>query len=275
MENRKDFLWVPFYRELAEKLLPFQKDRNSLIEIIKDIFSKIEISLPTLDRDNQVIDIDPFTTIALFNKSGQTEESRYKILSGFANAFQISKAIPRNYYVPTVFPMSANYFRFQGERDERDIDNLWDLFTAALSYDKETNEFNRKLFCKAFDIVIPEKYIGNGKLTMALFWIAPDTFMNLDSRSVWYLYQSQQFPKEFVSTLPKIEPKIKSVAYLNLCTIVASYCSQPDAIQKDFKEISQEAYLYSEKINAQKRSKRANDKNDSEGWYPNDDYYDP
>ena len=171
--------------------------------------------------------------------------------------------------------MSATYYRFREERDDLDINNLWNLFSAALSFDKETNELNKEYFCEAFDKVIPVKYIGNGKLTMGLFWIAPDTFLNLDSRTIWYMYKSKKFPDEFVSTLPKIETKIKSDDYLNLCSIVASYCHQPDAIHKDFKELSQEAYFYSEIINKQQKSRQENDKNDSEGWYPNDDYYDP
>ena len=40
MSENKDYLWVPFYRELAEKILDFQNKRDNLIQIIQDIFTK-------------------------------------------------------------------------------------------------------------------------------------------------------------------------------------------------------------------------------------------
>ena len=55
------FEWTDFYMELADKLLDFKNDRASLIEKIKDIYTAINIKLPTLEKDNDIVDIDPFT----------------------------------------------------------------------------------------------------------------------------------------------------------------------------------------------------------------------
>ena len=34
--------------------------------------------------------------------------------------------------------------------------------------------------------------IGNSKLTSALYWIDSDTFANLDSRAIWYIFERKR-----------------------------------------------------------------------------------
>ena len=34
--------------------------------------------------------------------------------------------------------------------------------------------------------------IGMGKLTSGLFWIDSDTFANLDSRAIWYIFEESE-----------------------------------------------------------------------------------
>ena len=37
--NNITFDWVPFYKELADKLLPYQKNRQELIEKVRQIYA--------------------------------------------------------------------------------------------------------------------------------------------------------------------------------------------------------------------------------------------
>ena len=46
---------------------------------VKDIFIKTGKNMPTLERDNNLIDIDPFTIFGLFNKKSK-DENRIQIL---------------------------------------------------------------------------------------------------------------------------------------------------------------------------------------------------
>ena len=87
--NQDYFTWVPFYSEFAEKLLSFAKDRSSLIEKIKAVYTAINMRLPKLEKDDHIVDIDPFTVFGLFNK-GITDASRIAILQGIANEFSKS-----------------------------------------------------------------------------------------------------------------------------------------------------------------------------------------
>ena len=92
--------WCAFYRESADKLLGFRNSRPDLIQIIKDIFQKINLPLPTLEKDNHLTDIDPFTVFGLFNKH-QVKSNRLKIITCFAEQLHISSKIPSDWVLGT------------------------------------------------------------------------------------------------------------------------------------------------------------------------------
>ena len=70
--SKNQFDWIPFYEEFADKLLAYKDNRQELIEKIKQVYEVTGIKLPRLERnedgENEIIDIDPFTTFGLFNK---------------------------------------------------------------------------------------------------------------------------------------------------------------------------------------------------------------
>lgn len=72
MSAKNQFDWISFYEEFAYKLLAYKDNRQELIEKIKQVYEVTGIKLPTLERnengDNEIVDIDPFTTFGLFNK---------------------------------------------------------------------------------------------------------------------------------------------------------------------------------------------------------------
>ena len=61
MGESNQFDWVDFYKELSIKLLQYKDNREELIEKVRKIYEITGINLPTLEKDNQIIDIDPFT----------------------------------------------------------------------------------------------------------------------------------------------------------------------------------------------------------------------
>ena len=92
METSKQYGWVRFYTELADKLLEYRSDRQALIQIIKDVFLNVKNDIPKLDEDGKLSDIDPFTVIGLVNK-GITMSNRRIILAEFASQFSL---VPMN-----------------------------------------------------------------------------------------------------------------------------------------------------------------------------------
>ena len=75
--GKADYRWVEFYMNFANILLQFKNNRSDLIEKIRKVYSNIDLKLPKLERDNDIVDIDPFTVFALFNKR-ITDDNRIK-----------------------------------------------------------------------------------------------------------------------------------------------------------------------------------------------------
>ena len=110
------FDWIPFYKELADKLLDYKNNRPQLIKIIKDVFNSIGMDLPTLEKANNIIDIDPFTVFGLFNKR-LTDDNRKKIVSGLAEILDLKAPLPTMFNsIPILNALNATYYAFVGER---------------------------------------------------------------------------------------------------------------------------------------------------------------
>ena len=92
MDNTGTFDWVNFYKELAGRLLQYKDNRSALIEKVRKIYEMTGLNLPTLEKDNQIVDIDPFTFFGLFNKK-LTNTNRLAILQAIASLFEINAIV--------------------------------------------------------------------------------------------------------------------------------------------------------------------------------------
>ena len=215
--SEKLFDWVPFYKELADQLLSYQQNRKELIEKVKQIYVISGISMPTLEKDNQIIDIDPFTVFGLFNKSSMKEENRIKIIKAVADLFNIDAPIPTAFdSIPVLNNLNATFYPFLPGRPDGTMDTLWQLFICAVSYSKLPSEDHFNSLHDIFDKTMEIKFNGNSKITMGLYWIAPETFLNLDSRNKWYIYESGKMPDTFVQSLPVINSKLTADVYFDI-----------------------------------------------------------
>ncbi|WP_294412871.1 AAA family ATPase [uncultured Ruminococcus sp.] len=266
MSNKNQFDWVDFYKELAGKLLQYKDNRQKLVENVQKIFEITDINMPTLDTDNNIVDIDPFTVFGLFNKNSMKETNRIKLLSAVAELFDVKAQVPTSFdSIPTLNNQNATFYKFIGLRDSNDIDDLWNLFESALAYASSPTTDNRTVLSKYFDLTINKKSNGNSKITMGLYWIAPNSFLNLDQRNTWYIYESGKLPSTLVATLPAIEPKIPSSKYFDIVEKIRAYLQDHQSILKDFKELSFEAWRYSEEVNKKNRAQKMQAEHEAQG----------
>ena len=93
MTENRNLNWVDFYMELADKLLSFKDDRKTLIEKVKAVYEKIGFRLPKLERDNNIVDIDPFTVFGLFNKRCDLMYSIGNHIAKPVNAFAVTRKL--------------------------------------------------------------------------------------------------------------------------------------------------------------------------------------
>lgn len=183
----KDYSWVPFYMEFADKLLVYKSNRQGLIEKIREVYQGMGERLPTIESDNNNIpDIDPFTVFALFNRGRMSAHSRRKCLTHFKEVFNLNADVPTGFDgVPVHNFTQYCFYHYVGDtrRKEKVFEILWDLFECALNYahtseDTAAQDF-AALYRKALDLPLIER----AKMTMGLFHIRPSTFVNLDSKN--------------------------------------------------------------------------------------------
>ncbi len=251
------FEWVHFYRDLADHLLPYESNRQELVIKIKQIFEITGINMPTLE-EGDLVDIDPFTVFGLFNKTSMKDENRIKIMKTLADLLSVKTSAPASFDgVPVLNPLNATFYYFRSGRGEKDIDELWALFEAAMDYTDEPSTENQDKVAKYFELVINKPGNGTSKITMGLYWTAPDTFLNLDSRNKWYIYESGQLPDKVVKSLPQIDSnKISSSKYFEITEKLHDYLQSNDGTLKDFKSLSYEAWRYSQEVNNQEKEQK-------------------
>lgn len=262
------FEWTDFYMELADKLMAFRNDRESLIEKIKDVYTAINIKLPKLEKDNDIVDIDPFTVYGLFNK-GITNANRMLIMNQMARAFGIYAKVPANFDgIPVLNNMSATFYGFKDDRRIDDIENLWKLFEIALMLDKQhDNEKYQKDFINAYNIV-KGQFCVKWNITMGLYWIRPYTFINLDSRNRWFLTQPDNLPADYVLSARNVLSKNEipsGEVYLDMCTRYIGYMKTGKSRYTSFPELSYYAWMESDNVNKnQIKDKKKKEKSNAE-----------
>ena len=267
MNANNPFDWVEFYKEFALKLTAYKSNRHALIAKVKQIYSDTGINMPTLEKDNKIVDIDPFTVFGLFNKTSMKEANRISILATIKVLFDVGAPVPSSFdSLPTLNNQNATFYYFIDERKDSDIDDLWGLFESALSYASSPTSDNKGILSRYFDLAINKKGNGNSKITMGLYWIAPNAFLNLDQRNTWYIYESGKMPASLVQTLPVIKTnKIAASTYFDIVEKLRSYLQSDASELKDFMELSAEAWRYSEEVNEEKRQEKAHAKGTSKG----------
>ena len=196
MEN--NFSWIPFYKELADKLKDWENRQKELIEFIEELRKNDLKVTPLTDKDDQddrflLTEIDPFTIFGVFNR-GITEKERIAILSKFKKRFAISSNLPDDFTgIPVLNNQRSWFFGYQYKRKKEDIPKLWNVFKLALIKDAKKNKVFHKAIDEAFKV-----WGVNTNLTMGLYWIRPDQFLNLDKTNRSFL--SIKLPADGISS---------------------------------------------------------------------------
>ena len=250
--NKEYLTWVAFYSEFAEKLLPYMEDRKTLIEKIKAVYAAIDMRLPKLEKDNNIVDIDPFTIFGLFNK-GITDANRIAILKGIAQEFSVKAPVPTSFNgIPVLNNQKATYYSFISDRKDDDIDTLWEVFASAVAYAKNHSESSKAALIKAYDAALLQKGI-KWNLTMGLYWICPYEYINLDSRNRWYICNPENMPSDFIESVGNFSTVPSGEKYLQINDRCRSILEKGNYRYKNFPELSYYAWIVSEEVNEENR----------------------
>lgn len=216
------FTWISAYKEIASKLIAYKDRQRELIEILSDLQAQ---GLPTVaitDKNANgeqipLTEIDPFTFFANFNRGVKTE-NRIEIIRALKEVFDLTSEVPADFTgIPVVNNQKTWFFAYQKDRGDQDIHLLWELFGQAL---------DSNISPQTFDAVLKIRFVSYN-ITMGLFWISPEQFLNLDSVNRKYLAKHGIT----VTGLPDYQTYVE---YMRRTT---------SELQKPFYEISHDAWL--------------------------------
>ncbi|NLV73058.1 MAG: hypothetical protein GXY52_00005 [Chloroflexi bacterium] len=257
MDNKEYMTWVRFYTEFATKLLAYKTDRKTLIARLQSVYKSIDINFPKVDSSDSIADMDPFTVFGLFTRREVVISSNANtILQGIAKEFSISARVPDSFDgIPVLNNRSPTFYRFVGDPDrgEHDIDNLWKVFEAAISYADNETQASREAFIKAYDLVKDLK--GNcWKLTMGLFWIRPFKFVNLDSRNRWFIKVRANMPSDCIDMIKGLDNLPDGRTYDLICVAFVNAIKGGAYRYSNLPELSYFAWTVSEKVNQEQKA---------------------
>ena len=97
------FTWIPFYKELADKLLAYRDRQGELIALLKELKDD---GIPVISLDDKAAKnrtvplstIDPFTFFAAFNRKA-TDQNRQAVLAKIKDRLQVQAAVPTDFDV--------------------------------------------------------------------------------------------------------------------------------------------------------------------------------
>lgn len=246
MDN-KNFDWIKFYTEFAIKLIPFDKDRILLLIKLKKVLDEAKVNFPIMENDHtELRDICPFTVFSIFNR-GITNENRRKICAGLKSEFQIEAPVPESFDgIPVLDNRKSWFFAYKDKRRVDDIDNLWNLFARAIEYDD--NHKRKGDFIEAFNRVLLQSGI-KWNITMGLYWIAPFSFLNLDSVNQNFIVNNSEIVNN-IEVDGLFKKMINGNEYLQLIESCEDYFKKENSKYCSFPEVSLAAWKYSQnKVN--------------------------
>ena len=180
------FTWIPFYKELAKKLLDYKSRQIELIDFLEELHDQKGLKIIPLrdyDHDGSEIrlnEIDPFTFFATFNR-GIKDEMRFMLLTEIKTKFSLKSKIPIDFSGIPVFNNQKSWlFSYKKDRQAEDIQLLWEIAGNAIT---DPGHLTPELFDQCLNI----KNVGSTYLTVGMFWINPENFVACDKIIVQYL----------------------------------------------------------------------------------------
>lgn len=172
------FTWIPIYKELSDWLIEQKGNQPKLIAILKAIGITGFRDGSEGGNEYPLEEIDPFTFLSYLNKF-HSEERRIEILQSLKQTLGLQCQEPTDVAgLPTIHPMKVHLFPKRPIRKKQDIGDLWELFMQI-----KNGNVDERLFQTALDI----KSVGKGKLSIAMFYVAPDKYVPLDTNTSSYL----------------------------------------------------------------------------------------
>ena len=244
------FAWTGFYEAFASRLFEFENRRGELLDGLRGLSESGQV--PNLgylyekgpDGSRLIInDICPFTFMGAFNRGG-TVDNRRSIAAGLSKLIGLELSVPEGFNgIPILNSRKSWFFAYKDNQARGDVDRLWAVFKAALSYaDEEGYDQNtRKMLARLYDNVVQQKGVG-WNLSMGLYWIRPWYFLPLDQNTRTYLENILD-----INSIGNHYKKLSGAQYIELIEELKNRFVNSDLPVSSIPELSYEAFHKTQK----------------------------
>ncbi len=236
MTYKDKFTWVPFFHELAQKLLTYKDKQEELKTLVLKSLSKDYTKHINSSSKFPPKNIDPFTVIGIINRYSLTYK-KTEICTTFKKIFKMVSDIPTDYTgVPQLFPQKSVFYWSDIPTDEREenIQNLWKLLDVVVN-NRSDDEVG-----KVYDVVKDQKGIAY-RATIAMYWISPKRFLSLDknNRDLLHYYGIEVYKNtdysDYMTIIGELQSKIYNheVPYNDLLEFTADAYEQSEGVAEE------------------------------------------
>lgn len=166
------YTWIAAYEAIATALLDYEERQDELCDLVDDIIGE------RYDK------MDPLTFFSMFNGKRKNEDKRIEAVRKIIDQLKLDVEAPIDFEgIPVTNPQRWRFW--DGKPDT--IRHNWELFRAALTFSDIPTADSQNEFARLFDVVHAQGNVGDGNLTMALFWVRPHKYLPVDGNTRTYL----------------------------------------------------------------------------------------
>ena len=230
------FAWTRFYEPVADALLQYRDNRAPLVAALHEIADRrSELPFTLAYKGERLKDIDPFTTMGVFNRR-MKDPNRRAIATELAKFLQVEEPVPalsiNDDGIPLLLALNSRFFAFPNDRLDRDIETLWQLFADALDLADGVTD-DQSAFIRSYNAALRQKGVAYN-LTIGLYWIRPWQYPTLEGNCRKYITD-----KLFIR-LPSSVPS--GIQYKAIADHLTARFREPGFLVHSFPELSLAAY---------------------------------
>lgn len=194
--------WISAYEAIATELLKYENRQGELCAIVERVI-------------HEHFDVmDPLTFFAMFNGKLRNESRRKEAVKQVIEGLKLDVEPAQDFWgIPILNPMRWRYW----DGKPGTIEHNWEFFRAAIAFADNPSDESRAEFIRLFDIVRAQGNTGDANVTMALFWIRPNSYLPLDNNTQTYLRNRYDIT---------VQPPTWGEGYLSLLDQVRSVTEQ-------------------------------------------------